>query len=527
MTGTHDPNAVQNAIKAAEKPEETTAQAIARLATLTPLEYEKIRKAEAERLDIDRVSILDAEVEKERNAKRGEKGAASIFPIVEPSVHRVDGAALLDEILATIKRFIVCDHETAVAATLWIAFSWFIDDVEVAPLAIITAPEKMCGKSQMLALIGKLSRRPLMASNISPAAIFRVVEAHNPTLLIDEADTFLRENDEARGIINSGHTRSSAYCIRNVGDDHEPKQFSTWGAKVLCGIGTLADTTMSRAIILELRRKLTHEKVDRLRQADPAHFERLCSMLARYAEDNGHAIKISRPILPDALNDRAQDNWEPLLAIADHAGGNWPSLGRMAALKISGMKEKSVSLSTELLGDIQEIFTATGSDKIATYELLEALNKDDLKPWATYNRGKPIAAHQLAKRLGEYGIKPKTMRIGAGKTKKGFMKAWFEDAFRRYLPLADDPAHSPVTKKQSNDYNAIGINLPVTNDSNVTDENNPNSLKNNNCYDVTDITTDIQDVEEGLAIQQFDEGVAQEEIEATNLEVHTERTIDF
>ncbi len=195
-----------------------------------------------------------------------------------------------------------------------------IDNVQVAPLAVITAPEMRCGKSQLLNLIGRLSHRPLVASNISPAAMFRVIEAHSPTLLIDEADTFFKENEELRGIVNSGHTRQAAYIIRTVGDNHEPKQFSTWGAKAISGIGTLAETIRDRAIILEMRRKLPNESIERLRHAEGGVFECLASKLARFAQDAGVSIERALPTLPEALNDRAQDNWEPLLAIADYAG---------------------------------------------------------------------------------------------------------------------------------------------------------------------------------------------------------------
>lgn len=396
---------VKKIIDNAEKPEETTEEAFLRLALLSPVDYDRVREKEAQALGI-RVGTLDKEVTKIRRPENAPLEPVTMFPQVDPWPGPVEGANLLDDIAAMIRRFIVCDPETATAATLWTAFTWFIDHVQVAPLAVITAPEKRCGKSQMLDLIGRLSRRPLVASNISPAAIFRVIEAHGPTLLIDEADTFLRENEEARCILNSGHTRQSAYVIRVVGDDHVPTQFSTWGAKAISGIGHLPDTLMDRAVILELRRKLPHENVDRLRYAHPEEFERLASMLARYALDHSPAIARARPVLPDMLNDRAQDNWEPLLAIADNAGGDWPERARAAALKISGAESQSLSL-----------------------------NADDLKPWATYNRGKPMTPRQLAKRLSEYKIKPQSIRIGTA-TPKGFMKEWFEDIFTRYLNRA-------------------------------------------------------------------------------------------
>lgn len=259
-----------------------------------------------------------------------------MFPEVEPWPDQVNGAALLDEIAALIHRHIICERHVADTTALWIAFTWLIDHFHFAPMILITAPEMRCGKTLLLSLIGRLARRPLAASNISPAATYRVIEAHAPTLLIDEADAFLRDNEELRGIINSGHTRDSAFVLRTVGDNFEPKRFSTWAAKVLCGIGRLQGTLMDRSLVLEMRRKKPGEKVSRLRHAEPGLFERLASQLARFANDVGDSIGRVRPGLPESLNDRAQDNAEPLLSIADFAGDGWPERARQAILQIAG-----------------------------------------------------------------------------------------------------------------------------------------------------------------------------------------------
>ncbi len=425
---------------------ESLFDAVTRLAALHSLEYEKLREAEANSLGV-RVGVLDKEVGIARKARKEEGGKALMFPEVKSWNKAVDAGKLLSEVHSMIKRFIICENETAITATLWIAFTWIVDVVEVAPLAVITAPEKRCGKSQLLNLIGKLSRRPLVAANISPAATFRVIEAHSPTLLIDEADSFFKDNEVLRGVINSGHTRQSAYVIRTVGDDHTPQQFSTWGAKAISGIGHLAETLMDRAVILELRRKMPSETVQRLRHAQRSLFDRLVSQLARFAEDASAAIGESRPDLPEALNDRAQDNWEPLLAIADYAGGDWPRIARGAALKLSGAEQEAISLSAELLADIQEIFEHKRVDRISTVDLLQSLTEDDIKPWATYNRGKPMSPRQLAKQLHEYGIQPRTIRSGYN-TIKGFMRGQFDDAFSRYLPSAPHPPDLSVTTSQ-------------------------------------------------------------------------------
>ncbi|MCL2591583.1 MAG: DUF3631 domain-containing protein, partial [Betaproteobacteria bacterium] len=404
-----------------------------RLAALTPTEYELCRRAEAKRLCY-RYKNLDFEVSKRRKSCQQAATDGFKFDDVNPWHEHVDGAALLSDIATTIQRFIICKPETAHAAALWVVFTWFIEVVQFAPILMITAPEKRCGKSQLLELHGKLSCRPILASNITPASTFRVIDAWKPTLLIDEADTFMDDpKSELRGILNSGHTRDSAYVIRTVGDDHTPKQFSTWGAKAVAGIGKRGETLMDRSIIIELRRKLKHEAAERLRYAEPGLFDELRSRICRFATDRREAVQCARPSLPQSLNDRAQDNWEPLIAIADVAGGIWPELARKAALLISGSTDESTSISNELLADIAEVFEARHLDRISTKNLIVALCDDEEKSWAIFNRGKWITPKQIARRLKEYGITSKTIREGYG-TSKGYELEQFRDAFSRYLP---------------------------------------------------------------------------------------------
>ncbi len=380
------------------------------------------------------------------------------FTKIEPWHEPIHPADLLTDINNTIRRFIVCQPETAHAAALWIAMTWFIDVIQIAPLAVISAPEKRCGKSQFLFLLGRMVNRPLTASNITSAALFRSIDTWQPTLLIDEADAFMRENEELRGLLNCGHTRESAYTIRVVGDKHTPKTFFVWGAKALAGIGHLADTLMDRAIILKLRRKMANEKVERLRNAEPELFRTLSAKLARFAQDYTEKIQKAKPELPDTLNDRAQDNWEPLLAIADTVGGEWPMLARRAALKLSSDNEQTQSIGIELLTDIQETFDIKHTDRISSSDLIAALCSDEEKLWATYNRGFQIKPRQLASQLKEFGITSNTIRIGSI-TLKGYYKLQFLDAFERYIATKSPPR---VTTSQVNTLSCFNVTDVLT-----------------------------------------------------------------
>ncbi|WP_374415896.1 DUF3631 domain-containing protein [Ectopseudomonas oleovorans] len=359
-------------------------------------------------------------------------GSNELFPEVTLWPDPVDGAELLEDLAVIIRRHVIADPATVHAAALWTAFTWFVDVVNVAPIANITAPEKRCGKTVMLGVLARLACRPLAVSNIAPAALFRSLELWTPTLLIDEVDAFLAEHNEARGILNAGFTRDSAFVIRCVGDDHMPTRFNVWGAKALCGIGKIADTLADRSIPLRLRRKLPGERTVKIRHADPAAFAELTGKLARFAIDNREAIRTARPAEVDGLNDRANDCWEPLLAIAELAGGNWPRMARLAAATLHGLEEDTPSIGAELLASIRDVFDNRRADRLSTADLLATLAEDEEAPWAAWNRGKPMTPHQLAKRLSEFGIKPTTQRIGY-KTAKGYKREQFEDVFTRYL----------------------------------------------------------------------------------------------
>ena len=433
------------------QPEKSERELLAELAKMTPLQYDRCREEYAIILGV-RGATLDKEVLALR--KEGKAGN-ELFVDDDPWTAPINPAELLHEIDRTVRRFIVCQPEARHAAVLWVAYSWFIDVVQVAPLALITAPERACGKTQMLSLMARLSYRPLPASSISPAALFRAIEAYSPTLFLDECDNQLKDNEELVGLLNSGHTRDSAFTIRLVGDSHAVTRFSTWGAKALSGIsqnhgsGKLHETLLSRSIPIEMRRKLPHESVDRIRNAESGLFDDLRSKLARFADDYRDRVRHARPPLPEGLSDRQQDNAEPLLQVAMVAGGDWMRIGTDALVKIFGKDDGSKSIGEELLTDIQEVFESQKVDRISTVDLLKALCADDERPWSTYNRGLPIKPRQLAAKLAGYGIHSKNVKINFG-VLKGFSLDQFTEAFNRYIPATGEISVHPLTNTINN-----------------------------------------------------------------------------
>jgi putative DNA primase/helicase len=253
---------------------------IRRLAGLSVIDYERERKDAAERLNV-RASILDRLVAAERDDfdDDGKQGRILSLPEPEPWPEPVDGAALLGAISANIRRHVVLsDHATDTAA-LWAVHTYLVDCFGISPRLAITSPEKGCGKTTALDVLSRLILRPLPTANASAAAIFRVVELQRPTLLIDEADTFLPENEELRGILNSGRGGS---VIRTVGEDFEPRSFSTYSACAIALIGRLPATLADRSVPIELRRRRADEPIEAFRFDRTAHLDQLARKAARW-----------------------------------------------------------------------------------------------------------------------------------------------------------------------------------------------------------------------------------------------------
>jgi hypothetical protein len=362
-------------------------------------------------------------------------GRRLVLTDIPPWPDPVDGAALLDELAKVFRRFVILPTGAAETLALWVVHSHALDALDLSPYLALTSPEKRCGKTTTLTLLHGLVPRPVPASNITAAALFRAVEKYTPTLLVDEADTFLADYPELRGILNSGHTRATAFAVRTVGDEHEAKTFSTFCAKVVAIIGGLPGTLEDRSIVLGLRRKSRKESVERVRLSRlAALLEPIARRAARWAKDHLDAIRDADPALPEEINsDRSRDNWRPLLAIADLAGGDWPLAARGAALDLAGAEAEDTGGGVLLLADLRDCFDRVAESSMATRDIIAALTAMDERPWPTHDHGKPIAPNHLAVLLRPFGIRPKLIRAGAA-VSRGYLKEDFGDAWARYLP---------------------------------------------------------------------------------------------
>ncbi len=287
----------------------TDIEIIAKLAQMPKIVYDRLRKQTAKELGIQ-IKTLDGLVKESRvktNASASAQNGLILFKEPKPWNEPIDLGELLTELTDVFNRFAVLPEHSDIAMALWVCFSWCIDAANTAPILAISSLEKRCGKTKILSLLNLLVKRPLSTSNITPAALFRAIEEYKPTLLIDEADTFIKQSDDLRGILNSSHTRSTAFVLRTIGDEHIPKAFNTWEAKAIALIGKLPDTLHDRSIVIPLKRKLTHEKTERLYRTD-YNFDLIKSKLVRFAIDHTEAVKKVIPKSLICISDRAADN---------------------------------------------------------------------------------------------------------------------------------------------------------------------------------------------------------------------------
>ena len=407
---------------------------ISRLAKLSLIDYDRERKAVAERLNI-RAPILDRLVAAERDKfdDGGKQGHTLNLSEPEPWSDPVNGADLLDALSANVRQHVVMSDHAADTAALWAVHTHLLDCFGISPRLAITSPEKGCGKTTALDVVSRLVSRPLPTANASAAAIFRIVELQRPTLLIDEADTFLPENEELRGILNSGH-RHGGSVIRTVGEEFEPRSFSTYSACAIALIGKLPPTLADRSVPIELRRRKSDEPIKSFRFDRTEHLDHLARKAVRWAKDNADHIRGADPDMPAGVFNRAADNWRPLLAIADAAGGAWPVRARHAVQStVSAATGNEQSVRVLLLSEIRAIFAERNLDRLSSADLVGALNAIEGRPWAEWNRGKGLSPNGLARLLAPFAITPATIRTPTG-TPKGYQRAQFEDAFARYLP---------------------------------------------------------------------------------------------
>jgi hypothetical protein len=352
---------------------------------------------------------------------------------------------VLDELAGFVRRFVVMSEAQADAVALWVVHTHLFTAAAQTPYIAISSAEKRSGKTRLLEVLELLVARPWLTGRVTAAVLARKVDAEGPTLLLDESDAAFKGEKEyaeaLRGLLNTGHRRGgkSTVCV-GQGAELSYKDFSTFCAKAIAGIGKLPDTVADRSLPIRLERRAPDERAERFRRRD-AQME---AAPLRLALDEltafVHELEDARPDLPAELDDRAQDSAEPLLAIADLAGGDWPDRARRALVELHGGRDiDDESAGVRLLSDIRSVFD---DERLSTEAVLERLRDLEEAPWGDWF-GKPLSARSLAKMLRPYGIGPHS-----DGTSRGYRREAFEGAWARYLPPQVSTRQEPASESQ-------------------------------------------------------------------------------
>lgn len=380
----------------------------------------------------------------------------------------MNGDVLLDELDAFLGRFIAFPSDEARAAVaLWIVHCHAIEAFESTPRLALISPEKGSGKTRTLEVLSLLVPEPMHAVNMSAAALFRVVADKQPTLLLDEADTYLgnlvaKQHEELRGLINAGHRRGAlVYRGEVAGKTVRVVEFPAFAAVALAGIGDLPDTILDRSVIVAMKRRARGEHVEPFRERlVRPEADSLREAAANWANLHTAALERAWPEIPATIVDRAADVWEPLLAVADAAGGFWPERARHAAVTICEARaQRDPSLGVLLLVDCQRLFNELDAERLTTEALIEALIALDESPWGDL-KGKPLDARGLAYRLRKYDVRPGDHRFDDS-VRKGYRREDFHDAWDRYLqpPVADVADVAPPSSERRDDETVALVSL--------------------------------------------------------------------
>ncbi|MFD4191374.1 MULTISPECIES: DUF3631 domain-containing protein [Amycolatopsis] len=352
------------------------------------------------------------------------------------------GAALLDTLRDALTRYVVMPSEQATdAVVLWIAATHAQPAWAHAPRLVIRAPERRCGKSRLLDIVEATCHDPLITVNASPAAVYRSITPDPPVLLVDEADTIFGpkagDNEDLRGLLNAGHQRGRP-ALRYDAATSKVVTIPTFAMAALAGIGAMPDTIEDRAVVVHMRRRASGEKTFPYRaRRDREPLRALAQQLTEWLRGDMAILERAEPAMP--VEDRAADTWEPLVAVADHAGGDWPERARAAAVEMTREHNETGEISDRLrlLIDCRTAF----ADDLAlpTAELLHRLRGLEESPWREFGPT-GLTAMKLGTLLKEYGIRSATIRFPGSGQAKGYQRADFADAWSRYAPELDTSA---------------------------------------------------------------------------------------
>lgn len=389
------------------------------------------------------------------------KGASvrAVEPATPMGAKDLDGAEVLDRVRSLIGKYCVMPTPAALdAVTLWAAHTWLAAEFDTSPRLVVSAPEKQCGKTRLLEVLQLLCRESDLFESPTPAVTFRLVDKGHedgriPTILIDECDALFSgaksdpDAQDLRGLLNHGF-RAGKVIPRCVGQNHQIKRFNCYAPVALAGIrDCVPDTIKDRAVRVRMRKRAPDETVAGFRLRDSEEEAApIREALEAWAAGIANRVYGHRPSLPEGVADRPADVWEPLLTVAELAGGEWPKTAKAACVEFVGASQDAdeQSLGVQLLAAVRDLLTEAKA--MSTVDLVAKLNADDELPFGALRGGNGIDSRWLGKVFRSFDkmIRTKSVRPpGSADTCSGYHIDQFADVFARYLPPLEQDEEDP------------------------------------------------------------------------------------
>ena len=330
--------------------------------------------------------------------KTMDKQEEFFLPDVTPWYEPVDGSALANDLVNTIKKYVYLPDGAAEVAAIWVMHTYISRDYVFTPRLFIYSPEPRCGKTTFLDILEYLCYKPLQVSSITGPSMARMITIQKGkiTLLADEADRYLdNDNDTLCKVLNSGFQRGKKImCTETNGRSMKPKLFDCFAPCAIAAIGNIPTTVKDRSLTITMKRKTLADKIEKLRYRQ-VHQEmnKLRSRCMRFIMDHEQEIVDCVPYVPKALNDRTADVSEILFAISDAISKEWHVRLEDAVLKLvkSDQQSDDISVRGQLLMDIRDILRGVPKGWLSSKDLVEKLNEIETSPWAEWNRGYPMS----------------------------------------------------------------------------------------------------------------------------------------
>ncbi|MGO1055713.1 DUF3631 domain-containing protein [Crossiella sp. CA198] len=382
-------------------------------------------------------------------AEQAERPGLRLVATAPPAdAQQLDGAQVLDNVRDFVARFNTFPHEhCAPMLALWYAHTWAAEHFYITPRLVLSSAEPGSGKTRVMEVGQFFAKAAEMTAGGSAAALVRMVAAGPITILLDEVDTIFGAggggNEDVRQMLNLGYKRTATIpkCKGDAATGIMVERLPIFAPTVLAGlVGRMPPTITTRAITVRLRRRRSDEKVEPFRERRvAAEAAPICEALAAWVTSHGERLGTAEPEMPEGVADRAAEIWEPLLAIAEAAGGHWPETARAASVHfVTEAHDDPVSDGVRLLGDIRTLFSVAETERLHTSDILRHLHSIEEAPWGDFG-GKALDARSLSRELSFFQVKPVTVKCN-GTNAKGYVtyatdkQLGLADAWSRYLP---------------------------------------------------------------------------------------------